>query len=87
VGDLATLKAEAEAVLSDANYAISAGQSYVTALHGKATDLAEGNRNVPELAYGNVLQNSASQEDWFNMHVLIIPCIYVYRPFQVLYYF
>ena len=64
-------------MLSDAGYAISASQSYVTDLHGKATDLAEENRSVAELAYGNVLQNAASQQDWYNLHILSIPCIYV----------
>ncbi len=64
-------------MLNDATYAVSAGQSYVTDLHGRAADLVEANRNIAELAYGNVLQNSASEEDWFNMHVISIPCIYV----------
>ncbi|MCJ1450178.1 hypothetical protein MMC28_000507, partial [Mycoblastus sanguinarius] len=76
VGNLPALQDEAASILSDAEYAISAGQSYVTDLHGSAADLAEGNRNIAGLAYGNVLQNAASQEDWFNLHVLIIPCIY-----------
>lgn len=77
MGNLTTLKDEVSSILSDAEYAISAGQSYVQDLHGKASDLDEGNRKVQELAYGNWLQNSASSTDWFNLHVVIIPCIYV----------
>ncbi|KAL9086346.1 MAG: hypothetical protein Q9165_007132 [Trypethelium subeluteriae] len=76
VGNLTALEAEVSSVLSDAESAISAGQSYVKDLHGNTSDLAEGNRNIEELAYGNWLQNSASSEDWFNLHVMIIPCIY-----------
>lgn len=75
-GDLQTLQHEANSVLSDAEYAITAGQSYVTDLHGRAEDLAEENRSVAELAYGSVLQNAASQEDWYNLHIISIPCIY-----------
>ena len=77
MGNLTALKEEASSVLSDAEFAISAGESYVSDLHGKASDLAEENRKVQELAYGNWLQNLASSEDWFNLHVMIIPCIYV----------
>jgi len=76
VGDLTTLQSQANAVASDAASAIQAGQAYVSELQGNASDLAEGNRNIPELAYGNVLQNLASKEDWFNMHVIVIPCVY-----------
>jgi len=77
VGDLLTVQSEAAALYSDANSTISFAESYVTELQGKATDLVEGNRNVPELAYANLLQSSATKEDWFNLHVIEIPCVYV----------
>ncbi|KAF4627523.1 hypothetical protein G7Y89_g10631 [Cudoniella acicularis] len=76
VGDLRTVQSEAASIYDDANSAISFAESYVTELQGKATDLAEGNREVPELAYSNLLQSSATKEDWFNLHVIEIPCVY-----------
>ncbi|KAL8767336.1 MAG: hypothetical protein Q9194_006017 [Teloschistes cf. exilis] len=72
-GELSALRNEANSVSSDAKYAISAGQSYVEDLHGRAEDLAEENRSIAELAYGNVLQNAASYEDWYNLHIISIP--------------
>ncbi|KAL9597093.1 MAG: hypothetical protein Q9219_005376 [cf. Caloplaca sp. 3 TL-2023] len=75
-GDLEALKNEANSVSSDAEYAVGAGQSYVNDLHGRPEDLEEENRSIAELAYGNVLQNAASQEDWYNLHIISIPCIY-----------
>ena len=76
-GDLNTLVTEAEALASDANLTIGFSQSYVTQLNGSTADLAETNRKIPLLAYSNFLQNQGQEEDWFNMHVISIPCIYV----------
>ncbi|KAI0653726.1 hypothetical protein C8Q70DRAFT_1059043 [Cubamyces menziesii] len=33
-------------------------------------------RSVAELAYANFLQNNCRMEDWFNLHVIVIACIY-----------
>ncbi|KAL8635453.1 MAG: hypothetical protein Q9228_007054 [Teloschistes exilis] len=62
-GEISALSNEANSVSSDAKYAISAGHFYVQDLHGRPEDLADGNRSIAELAYGNVLQNAASYED------------------------
>ncbi|MCJ1324779.1 hypothetical protein MMC10_001441 [Thelotrema lepadinum] len=75
-GNLTALKAETSEILSDAESAIRAGQSYVKDLHGKASDLTEGSRNVEEQSYWNWLQKSALEEDWFSLHVMLIPCNY-----------
>ncbi|KAL8763890.1 MAG: hypothetical protein Q9194_007229 [Teloschistes cf. exilis] len=72
-GEISALSNEANSVSSDAKYAISAGHFYVQDLHGRPEDLADGNRSIAELAYGNVLQNAASYEDWYNLHILSIP--------------
>ena len=63
MGNLSTLQHEAKAISNDAGYAIDAGNSYVNDLNGSIADLAEENRNIAELAYGNLLQNAASTED------------------------
>lgn len=34
-------------------------------------------KSIAELAYGNYLQSNTGREDWFNGHVMTIPCIYV----------
>lgn len=34
-------------------------------------------KSIAELAYGNYLQSNAGREDWFNAHIMTIPCIYV----------
>ncbi len=39
--------------------------------------LAKTERSVAEIAYGSYLQSHASREDWFNAHIMTIPCIYV----------
>ena len=41
------------------------------------TDVLATDRSVAELAYANFLQNNASHDDWFNMHVIMIACTYV----------
>ena len=84
-GDLTALKAEAESIASEADYAIGGRTLSVETLHTDPAKLAEGNRNVAELAYGNILQNSASTDNWFDLLVLIIPCIYVCGPFRLTY--
>ena len=80
MGDLSGLHDEAASVISDTEYTLGARDSYVNNLHGRASDLAEENRSIAELAYGNVLQNAALQDNWFDQHVLVIPCLYVRRP-------
>ncbi|CAF9933579.1 MAG: hypothetical protein HETSPECPRED_008700 [Heterodermia speciosa] len=75
-GDLKTLVTEAQALADDANYTIGFAEGYVSDLKGSTADLAETNRKIPLLAYSNFLQNQAQEEDWFNMHVISIPCIY-----------
>lgn len=64
---------------------MGAAKTYVTDLHGKATDLAEENRSIAELAYGSVLQNAESVEDWYNLHIIVIPCIYVWTHSWIYY--
>ncbi|KAI4193457.1 MAG: hypothetical protein LQ350_008310, partial [Teloschistes chrysophthalmus] len=75
-GELSALRNEADSVSRDAKYTITANEPYVKDLHGRAEDLAKGNRSIAELAYGNVFQNAASYENWYNLHVISIPCIY-----------
>ena len=77
IGDVAGLRMEAASILTDADTLVTAGKSYIADLHGHPSDLAEENRNLAELAYGNVLQNASQSEDWYNLNVISIPCVYV----------
>ncbi|KAK2739838.1 hypothetical protein CKAH01_18638 [Colletotrichum kahawae] len=38
--------------------------------------LGNAERSVAELAYANVLQKHASIDNWFDLHVIMIPCVY-----------
>lgn len=39
--------------------------------------LGNAERSVAELAYANVLQKHAYIDNWFDLHVIMIPCVYV----------
>jgi hypothetical protein len=71
------VQAEIASIYSDINSTINFAQSFVTDLHGNTTDLAEENRNIPELAYSSLMQSDTLKENWFNLHVIEIPCVYV----------
>ncbi|KAI0772498.1 hypothetical protein BD413DRAFT_492564 [Trametes elegans] len=38
--------------------------------------VAQTERSVAELAYGNFLQSNALTDDWFNAHIIVIACVY-----------
>lgn len=75
-GNIETLVNESKHLVNDAKYAKQSRDDYVNILGGNETDLNETNRNIEVLAYGNFLQSQVSEQDWFNMHVISIPCIY-----------
>ncbi|KAI0776846.1 heme oxygenase-like protein [Trametes elegans] len=38
--------------------------------------VAQTERSIAELAYGNFLQSNALTDDWFNAHIIVIACVY-----------
>ena len=81
-GNITALSEAANETASDAQYLITFAEGYLKNFKRNQSDLDESNRTITQLAYGNLMRNAAEEQDWFNMHVISIPCIYVRSRFQ-----
>lgn len=77
VSDVPTLTSEAQSVASSTGDVSSWKDTCIKTLQIPADRLEKTDRSVAELAYANYLQNNASISDWFNLHVIMIACVYV----------
>ena len=75
--DWADLSAEAKSLANDVSYAIEWRKQLVSDLKVQPQAIDNAERSVAELAYANVLQRHASVDDWFDLHVILIPCLWV----------
>lgn len=74
--DLDALKAESESVSKDYGYTETWHTTCIKDLGIDESRFKE-DRSVAELAYANFLQNNSRVDDWFNLDVILIVCLYV----------
>lgn len=78
-----TLQSEAQSVANAALYIDDWKQTCTDplpkGLNIQPIALVDAERSVPELAYANFLHNNSSTSDWLALHVMMIPCVYVYE--------
>ena len=75
--DLDTLNTELDSVSKSFSWVTDWAKTCVTDLHIDPNQLVNTERSIAEMAYAGVLQNNTRVEDWFNLHVIMIGCIYV----------
>ncbi|KAI0772500.1 hypothetical protein BD413DRAFT_44811 [Trametes elegans] len=74
--DLSTLESETPSVGRSYEWVVDWLQTCTEDLGIDPDVIATTERAIAELAYSNFLQNNTRTEDWFDLHVIVIPCVF-----------
>jgi thiaminase len=75
--DWENLQAEAKSISDSVKWVNDWRTTLINKLGVPAPHIDNAERSIGELAYANVLQRHASIDDWFDLHVIMIPCVFV----------
>lgn len=74
--DWENLQKEANSLADSVKWVNNWRDTLITKLKLPAAQIDQAERSIGEMAYANVLQRRASIDDWFDLHVIMIPCVW-----------
>ncbi|OHE96236.1 hypothetical protein CORC01_08454 [Colletotrichum orchidophilum] len=74
--DWDSLQREAKGLAGSVDWVNDWRNTLINDLRLTPEEITQAERSVAELAYSNVLQRHTSIDDWFDLHVIMIPCVY-----------
>ncbi|PMD65555.1 uncharacterized protein K444DRAFT_625123 [Hyaloscypha bicolor E] len=75
--DWENLQKEANSLAESVKWVNNWRDTLITKLKLPAASIDQAERSIGEMAYANVLQRHASIDDWFDLHVIMIPCVWI----------
>lgn len=82
--DWENLQKEANSLAESVKWVNNWRDTLITKLKLPAAWIDQAERSIGEMAYANTLQRHASIDDWFDLHVVMIPCVWVSFTFCTL---